>query len=234
MKLPVGHCPYDLLTENKKQIIKKNRFLFLILASGLQRFILMKVVKLLLATNNAKKVEEIRKILPSGFELLTLKEIGFLEEIPETTNTIDGNSKQKAQFVFAKTGFNCLSDDSGLEINALEGRPGVDSAHYAGFPPDNAKNISRVLREMEGVLNREARFITIMTLILDGQIHQFEGEIIGKIATAPRGENGFGYDPIFIPQGFDSTFAQMQAFDKNQISHRAKALEKLKDFFLEK
>ncbi len=192
----------------------------------------MKVVKLLLATNNAKKVEEIRKILPSGFELLTLKEIGFLEEIPETTNTIDGNSKQKAQFVFAKTGFNCLSDDSGLEINALEGRPGVDSAHYAGLPPDNAKNISRVLREMEGVLNREARFITIMTLILDGQIHQFEGEIIGKIATAPRGENGFGYDPIFIPQGLDSTFAQMQAFDKNQISHRAKALEKLKDFFL--
>ena len=194
----------------------------------------MKVVKLLLATNNAKKVEEIRKILPSGFELLTLKEIGFLEEIPETTNTIDGNSKQKAQFVFTKTGFNCLSDDSGLEINALNGRPGVDSAHYAGLPPDNAKNISRVLREMEGVLNREARFITIMTLILDGQIHQFEGEIIGKIATAPRGENGFGYDPIFIPQGLDSTFAQMQAFDKNQISHRAKALEKLKDFFLEK
>lgn len=192
----------------------------------------MKVVKLLLATNNAKKVEEIRKLLPVGFELLTLKDISFFEEIPETTNTIDGNSKQKAQFVFAKTGFNCLSDDSGLVINALEGRPGVDSAHYAGLPPDNAKNISCVLREMEGVLNREARFVTIMTLILDGQIHQFEGEIIGKIATAPRGENGFGYDPIFIPQGLDSTFAQMQAFDKNKISHRAKALGKLKDFFL--
>ncbi|MFM2156599.1 MAG: RdgB/HAM1 family non-canonical purine pyrophosphatase [Bacteroidota bacterium] len=191
----------------------------------------MKVVKLLLATNNAKKVEEIRKILPSGFELLTLKDIGFSEEIPETTNTIAGNSSQKAWFVFNRTGLNCLSDDSGLEIKALEGRPGVDSAHYAGLPPDNIKNIDLVLNEMDEVLDRNARFVTIMTLILEGNEYQFEGEINGTIAINPLGSNGFGYDPIFIPEGYETTFAQMEAVDKNQISHRAKALDKLKAFF---
>ena len=192
----------------------------------------MKVVKLLLATNNAKKVEEIRKLLPVGFELLTLKDISFFEEIPETTNTINGNSQQKARFVYDRTGINCLSDDSGLEINALNGRPGVDSAHYAGLPPDNAKNINRVLKEMDGLKDRSSRFVTVMTLILDGEEYQFEGEVNGTITTTPIGHNGFGYDPIFIPQGFNRTFAQMEAFDKNQISHRAKALDKLKEFFL--
>lgn len=191
----------------------------------------MKVVKLLLATNNAKKVEEIRKLLPLGFELLTLKDIGFSEEIPETTNTIVGNSQQKALFVYERTGINCLSDDSGLEINALDGRPGVDSAHYAGMPPDNNKNIDLVLNEMNGLPDRAARFVTIMTLIFDGHEYQFEGEINGTIATNPLGSNGFGYDPVFIPEGYETTFAQMEAVDKNQISHRAKALEKLKAFF---
>ncbi len=194
----------------------------------------MKVVKLLLATNNAKKVEEIRKILPSGFELLTLKDIGFSEKIPETTNTIIGNSSQKAWFVFNRTGLNCLSDDSGLEIKALEGRPGVDSAHYAGLPPDNVKNIDLVLKELGGVKDRNARFVTVMTLLLEGNEYQFEGEINGVIAINPLGANGFGYDPVFIPQGYESTFAEMEAVEKNQISHRAKALEKLKDFFADK
>ena len=192
----------------------------------------MKVVKLLLATNNAKKVEEIRKLLPLGFELLTLKDIGFSEEIPETTNTIVGNSQQKALFVYERTGINCLSDDSGLEIKALDGRPGVDSAHYAGMPPDNNKNIDLVLHEMNGLSDRAARFVTIMTLIFDGYEYQFEGAINGTIATNPLGSNGFGYDPVFIPEGYETTFAQMEAVDKNQISHRAKALEKLKAFFL--
>jgi XTP/dITP diphosphohydrolase len=192
----------------------------------------MKVVKLLLATNNAKKVEEIRKLLPSGFELLTLNDIGFFEEIPETTNTIEGNSRQKAWYVFNRTGLNCLSDDSGLEINALDGRPGVDSAHYAGLPPNNFENIDLVLREMDGEQDRSARFVTIMTLIMGGNEYQFQGEISGAITTSPLGANGFGYDPIFIPEGFETTFAQMEAVDKNQISHRAKALEKLKEFFL--
>jgi XTP/dITP diphosphohydrolase len=191
----------------------------------------MKVVKLLLATNNAKKVEEIRKLLPLGFELLTLKDIGFSEEIPETTNTIVGNSQQKALFVYERTGINCLSDDSGLEIKALDGRPGVDSAHYAGMPPDNNKNIDLVLHEMNGLSDRAARFVTIMTLIFDGYEYQFEGAINGTIATNPLGSNGFGYDPVFIPEGYETTFAQMEAVDKNQISHRAKALEKLKAFF---
>lgn len=191
----------------------------------------MKVVKLLLATNNAKKVEEIRKLLPLGFELLTLKDIGFAEEIPETTNTIAGNSKQKARFVFERTGMSCLSDDSGLEINSLQGRPGVDSAHYAGLPPDNTKNIALVLSEMNEIKDRNARFVTVMTLILEGDDYQFEGEINGSITSCPIGSNGFGYDSIFIPDGFDRTFAQMEAFDKNQISHRAKALENLQDFF---
>ena len=194
----------------------------------------MKLVKLLLATNNAKKVEEIRKLLPSGFELLTLSDIGFLEEIPETTGTILGNSQQKAQFVFERTGLNCLSDDSGLEIKMLSGRPGVDSAHYAGLPPNNTKNIALVLKEMRGLLDRSARFVTVMTLVLDGVAYSFEGEIDGTISNSPIGENGFGYDPIFIPQGYQSTFAQLNATDKNQISHRAKALENLKAFFLDK
>jgi len=191
----------------------------------------MKVVKLLLATNNAKKVEEIRKLLPLGFELLTLKDIGFSEEIPETTNTIVGNSQQKARLVYERTGMSCLSDDSGLEINSLQGRPGVDSAHYAGLPPNNTKNIALVLSEMNEVRDRSARFVTVMTLILEGDEYQFEGEINGSITISPIGLNGFGYDPIFIPDGSDHTFAQMEAFDKNQISHRAKALESLRVFF---
>ena len=191
----------------------------------------MKVVKLLLATNNAKKVEEIRKLLPLGFELLTLKDIGFAEEIPETTNTIVGNSQQKARFVYERTGMSCLSDDSGLEINSLQGRPGVDSAHYAGLPPNNTKNIALVLSEMNEVRDRSARFVTVMTLILQGDEYQFEGQINGSITISPIGLNGFGYDPIFIPDGSDHTFAQMEAFDKNQISHRAKALESLRVFF---
>lgn len=194
----------------------------------------MKVVKLLLATNNAKKVEEIRKLLPTGFKLLTLNDIGFFDEIPETTNTIEGNSRQKAWYVFSRTGMNCLSDDSGLEINALYGRPGVDSAHYAGLPPNNFENIGLVLREMDGEQDRSARFVTVMTLVIDGNEYQFDGEISGAITTGPLGANGFGYDPIFIPQGFDSTFAEMEAVEKNKISHRANALEKLKDFFSDK
>ena len=194
----------------------------------------MKVVKLLLATNNAKKVEEIRKLLPTGFKLLTLNDIGFFDEIPETTNTIEGNSRQKAWYVFSRTGMNCLSDDSGLEINALDGRPGVDSAHYAGLPPNNFENIGLVLREMDGEQDRSARFVTVMTLVIDGNEYQFDGEISGAITTGPLGANGFGYDPIFIPQGFDSTFAEMEAVEKNKISHRANALDKLKDFFSDK
>ena len=171
------------------------------------------------------------KLLPTGFKLLTLNDIGFFDEIPETTNTIEGNSRQKAWYVFSRTGMNCLSDDSGLEINALDGRPGVDSAHYAGLPPNNFENIDFVLREMDGEQDRSARFVTVMTLVIEGNEYLFDGEVSGAITTIPLGANGFGYDSIFIPDGFDRTFAQMEAVDKNQISHRAKALEKLQDFF---
>lgn len=190
----------------------------------------MNAFELVLATNNIHKLTEIRKTLPLSFSLLTLKDVGVLEELPETTSTIHGNAIQKARFTFQATGKNCLADDSGLLVEVLDNQPGVDSAFYAGLPRNDQKNIEKLLFELKGKSNRNARFVTVLALILNGKEYVFEGEVIGKIAESESGKAGFGYDPVFIPNGYQQTFAEMEPDQKNKISHRSNALKKLVDF----
>ena len=196
-------------------------------------------MKICFATNNSKKMEEVKSVLPSNIELVSLKEIGCTEEIPETTPTIEGNSEQKATYIYQNYGTNCFADDTGLEIEALNGQPGVYSAIYAdkivGSYRDSEENIKLVLKNLKeqakkGNTSRTAQFKTVFTLILDGKKYQFEGIVKGKIIENPRGENGFGYDPIFIPNGYDETFAEMPLSEKNKISHRAIATRNLVKF----
>ncbi|MBK9638585.1 MAG: RdgB/HAM1 family non-canonical purine NTP pyrophosphatase [Bacteroidetes bacterium] len=188
-------------------------------------------MSLILASNNQHKVTEIRKILPKCFDLVSLKDAGITTELPETKGTIIGNATQKASFVWEATGVECLADDSGLEVDALEGRPGVDSAHYSGFPISADRNMDLLLSQLHGLENRRASFVTILALIKDGVCRHFEGRVFGTISEQKRGENGFGYDPIFIPDGQLLTFAEMDDKMKNEISHRSIALRKLKAFF---
>ncbi|MFN0188028.1 MAG: RdgB/HAM1 family non-canonical purine NTP pyrophosphatase [Bacteroidia bacterium] len=188
-------------------------------------------ISLVLASNNQHKVTEIRKILPKCFDLVSLMDAGITSELPETKGTIIGNATQKAFFVWEVTGIECLADDSGLEVEALDGHPGVDSAHYSGFPISADRNMDLLLSQLEGHENRRASFVTILALIQDGVCHHFEGRVYGTISEHKRGENGFGYDPIFIPEGQHLTFAEMDEELKNAISHRALALGKLKVFF---
>lgn len=183
-------------------------------------------MQLCFATNNAHKLKEINAILGETFVLKTLKEIGCEDELPETTDTIEGNSHQKATYVWEHFQINCFADDSGLEIDALNGAPGVHSAYYSGTR-DHARNIERVLGELQNQSNRAARFKTVITLVINGQAQQFEGIAEGKIIAQPRGEEGFGYDPIFVPTGHDRTFAEMTLEEKGTLSHRAKAFAKL-------
>lgn len=183
-----------------------------------------------LATNNAHKVEEIRAKLGHRFRLLSLAEIGCQEELPETTDTIPGNSKQKAEYVFAKYGIDCIADDSGLEIAHLNGAPGVHSAYYAGPERSHAANIQRVLLELRGVANRAAQFRTVLTWASALGTRQFEGILPGSIIDQPRGTNGFGYDPIFLPDGYTRTLAELSLDEKNAMSHRAQAVQKLVKF----
>lgn len=190
----------------------------------------MNPIELILATNNIHKLSEIRKTLPLSFNLLTLKDADVLEELPETTGTIPGNAMQKARFTFQATGKNCLADDSGLLVEVLDNQPGVDSAFYAGLPRNDQKNIEKLLFELKGKSNRNARFVTVLALILNGKEYVFEGEVIGKIAESESGKAGFGYDPVFIPNGYQQTFAEMEPDQKNKISHRSNALKKLVDF----
>lgn len=183
------------------------------------------------ATNNAHKLDEVRVWLGDAFTLRTLAEIGCTDELPETTGTISGNSRQKADYVFDHFGVPCFADDSGLEVDALHGEPGVDSAHYSGTR-DAQANITKLLANLAGVTNRRAQFVTVFTLLQQGPTgerieHQFDGIVEGQILTEPRGTGGFGYDPIFLPDGYDRTFAEMSVADKNQISHRARALAQL-------
>jgi len=185
--------------------------------------------KLVFATNNQHKTDEIRLALANKYEVLNLNDIGCVEDIPETADTFEGNAKLKSSFVYQNFGLDCFADDSGLEIEALNNEPGVYSARYSGSR-DNAENINLVLRKLENVPNRKARFKTVISLIHKGENHVFEGKIEGTIRTDLSGLKGFGYDPIFQPNGYEITFAEMDMAEKNAISHRAIALKKMIDF----
>lgn len=186
-------------------------------------------MELIFATHNNNKVKEVTKMLPSYLSMKSLTDINFFDEIEETGTTFEKNAQLKAKTIFDKTGKNIFADDSGLVIEALDGAPGVYSARYAGTGKDE-DNIAKALKELEGETNRKAYFISIFCLILDGKEYFFEGRVNGTIATEIMGDNGFGYDPIFIPDGFSKSFAQMSPEEKNAISHRGKAVEKLNDF----
>jgi XTP/dITP diphosphohydrolase len=186
---------------------------------------------LIFASSNQNKIQEISAMLPEGFNMLGLKDIGILHEIPEPGTTIKENSFLKARHIIdlikEKTNVSVFADDSGLEVEALGGEPGVYSARYAGTPKNDAANNSKLLEALKNVTNRRARFVTVITLLIKDQVHYFEGEVKGTIAFEPRGNGGFGYDPLFIPQGYRSTFAELSAEMKNSISHRAEAVKQL-------
>lgn len=184
-------------------------------------------MKLVFATNNQHKLEELQALLGSEIRLLSLNDIGCTDEIPEEQPTLEGNASQKAFYVFNKFGYNCFADDTGLEIEALNGEPGVFSARFAGEEKNPQANMNKVLRLMEKIKNRKARFRTVISLVIDGAETQFEGIVEGEILTAKQGDKGFGYDPLFIPAGFQKTFAEMDMSEKNGISHRGRAVEKL-------
>lgn len=190
-------------------------------------------MQIVFATNNAHKLDEVSAILGLGFELVTPASLGITEDIPETQPTLEGNALQKARYIRERTGLDCFADDTGLEVAVLGGAPGVRSARYAGDRHDFDDNNRLLLKNLEGMADRSARFRTVIALILDGREHLFEGRVEGRIIDEYRGRGGFGYDPIFIPEGFDATFAEMSADQKNAVSHRARAVENLK-YFLSK
>ena len=187
-------------------------------------------MELFFATHNQHKLQEATAIIGSSCIVKGLTELGCFEEIPETADSLLGNALQKAQYVHNKYGVNCFSDDTGLEIEALDGRPGVYSARYAGPACSFQDNVRKVMAEMEGITNRKACFKTVVALILDGKEYIFEGRVDGEIITEQRGTAGFGYDPIFRPIGFDQTFAEMDEAAKNAISHRGRAMQALTEF----
>lgn len=187
--------------------------------------------KLVFATNNAHKLEEVAAILGEQIELLSLNDIGCHADIPETADTLEGNALLKSSFIFKNYGLDCFADDTGLEVEALNGAPGVYSARYAGGEGHDAQaNMLKLLRELEGKENRKAQFRTAISLILDGKEYLFEGVIKGEIIKEKRGDSGFGYDPVFKPEGYDKTFAELGNDIKNKISHRALAVQKLCEF----
>ena len=202
--------------------------------------------KIVFATNNQHKLEEIRSILGEDFEVLSLSDIGCHEDIPETSDTLEGNAMQKAQYVFDKYGYACFADDTGLEVEALGGEPGIYSARYAALDGDDSishdseANMAKLLRKLKGIENRKARFRTVIALITNNplpfgegmgeRLQLFEGIVNGSIIKERRGGEGFGYDPIFQPEGYDKTFAELGNEVKNHISHRARAVQKLADY----
>ncbi len=188
------------------------------------------MMKLVFATNNHHKINELQAILGRGFELLSLGDIGCHVEIPEEQPTLEGNAGQKAFFIYEKYGYPCFADDTGLEIDALNGEPGIRSARYAGEARDSQANMDKVLKKLENIKDRRARFRTVISLVMNGEEKQFEGIVEGEITNGKRGNTGFGYDPIFLPRGFQKTFAEMSLDEKNQISHRARAVQKLTDY----
>ncbi|MDE5972835.1 MAG: RdgB/HAM1 family non-canonical purine NTP pyrophosphatase [Muribaculaceae bacterium] len=180
------------------------------------------------ATNNAHKLQEIRQILGDGAKVMSLEDIGCRDDIPETADTLEGNAEIKARWVAEKYGADMVfADDTGLEVAALGGAPGVYSARYAGPGHDSAANMARLLREMDGVADRSARFRTVIALVRGAELTLVEGVVNGTIATEPHGTDGFGYDPVFVPEGHSVTFAQMSADEKNAISHRGRAMARL-------
>lgn len=187
---------------------------------------------LIFATNNQHKVGEIRSALGGRFRIITLSEAGIDRDIPEPHDTLEENASEKSSVIHALTGADCFSEDSGLEVMALGGAPGVRSARYAGEPSDAGANIRKLLQEMQGVEDRRARFRTVISLILEGREHRFEGECPGRITIDIDGDGGFGYDPVFIPDGADRTFARMTIEQKNVFSHRRKALDGMIAFLL--
>lgn len=191
-------------------------------------------MKIVFATNNRHKLEEISCLLGGEHEVVSLEDIGCRDEIPEDHDTLEGNALQKARYVKEHYGYDCFADDTGLEVEALGGRPGVYSARYAGPAKDSAENMRKVLREMEGVENRKACFRTVIALLLDGREYLFEGRVDGEILIAPQGTEGFGYDPIFRPEGFRESFAEMSMEAKNGISHRGRAMQQLISFLRKK
>lgn len=190
----------------------------------------MEKIEICLASNNAHKIVELQQMLGDTFLIKTMKEIGCNDEIEEYGTTFEQNSRIKADYIFEKYNVNVIADDSGLEVEALENRPGVYSARYAGEPTNHQANIKKLLHELQGVENRKAKFRTVITLILEGEYYIFEGDVSGKILTELRGEDGFGYDPLFVPDGFEKTFAEMPADQKNQLSHRANAIKLLLEY----
>ena len=188
-------------------------------------------MKIVFATNNVHKLEEVAAMLPEGYELLSLKDIGCDVDIPETADTLQGNALQKACYVKEHYGLDCFADDTGLEVEALNGEPGVYSARYAGPGHDSKANMAKLLLKMQEKTNRRAQFRTVIALLLGNETYFFEGIIKGTLLEKPRGTAGFGYDPIFVPEGYNETFAEM-GDEKNEISHRAKAVKKLVQFFL--
>lgn len=186
--------------------------------------------QLIFATHNAHKADEVKAIVGNLFEVKNLSDINFFNEIPETGNTFKENAFQKVKYLHDKLNCNCFADDSGLSVDALNGEPGIFSARYAGEPSNSQRNTEKLLDALKNISNRKAQFTCVIAVILDGQPHFFEGVIHGTITETPYGEGGFGYDPVFIPDGYDKTFAELPADIKNKISHRAIALEKFKQF----
>ena len=187
-------------------------------------------MELLFATNNQHKIQEIQNILDQKLKIIGLKDIGFHDEIPEDQDTLEGNALQKANFIYESYKINCFADDTGLEVEALNNEPGIFSARYAGEQKSSDDNIEKLLVELKGIENRKAQFRTVVSLIINGQDYFFEGIVKGKIIHQKKGTSGFGYDPIFVPDGYVKTFAEMSLEEKNKISHRARAINKLVEF----
>lgn len=191
-------------------------------------------MKLYFATNNIHKLKEVQEVVGDSFQIESMRSLDINEDIPEDQQTLEGNALQKARFLYDRTGESCFADDTGLEVDALNGAPGVYSARYAGEAKNSLDNMALLLKNMSGIQNRKARFRTVIALILDGKEYLFEGVVNGTIAEEPRGKAGFGYDPLFVPDGYSTTFAEMDSEAKNAISHRGRAVEKLAVFLLKR
>jgi XTP/dITP diphosphohydrolase len=187
-------------------------------------------MKICFATNNLNKLREIENKLGKAYDIISLSDLGHTEELPETHDTLEGNSLEKAQFVYDNYRVNCFADDTGLLVESLNGEPGVLSARYAGPSKNADDNMDLLLKKLEGDSNRKAKFITVISLILEGEVFQFTGEVHGHITKQKAGDKGFGYDPIFVPEGWQKTFAELDLEEKNKISHRGKAVSRLVKF----